>query len=275
MSKIVRVAMIQRSGAGTPESNLKEMSELVERAVQVSPKPDVVVFPEYCYFAPTNLEESRKYAETIPGPLTESMAALAKKYQVNIIPGTFVEKAESGKVLNACVFVDRQGEIAATYRKIHLMDAIGFKESDYVEPGNELCVFDSDIGRVGMMVCYDLRFPELARSMVMKGADILFVPSDFPAGRPLPPRTDHWDILIQSTALLNLTYVVAVNQYGPLHKENPFGRSSVVDPWGTIVAAASGRQDIVYAALDMDYQEEIRNRVASWKNRRPDVYDLN
>lgn len=274
MSKLVHVAMVQRSGAGTPGSNLKEMSVLVEKAVQVSPKPDVVVFPEYCYFAPTNLEESQKHAETIPGPFTDAVSELARKHKVNIIPGTFVEKAEGGKVFNSCVFVDRKGEITATYRKIHLMDAIGFKESGYVEPGSELCVFDTDMGRVGMMVCYDLRFPELARSMVMKGADIVFVPSDFPAGTPLPPRTDHWDILIQSTALLNLTYVVAVNQYGQINNENPFGRSSVIDPWGTIVAAAGGREDIVHATLDMEYQERIRKRVASWENRRPDVYDL-
>lgn len=274
MAKNVNVAVVQRSGAGTTHENLTEMTSMVETAVNTFPKIDVIVFPEYCYFAPTTMEESKKVAEEIPGPFTDTMAALAKKYNVNIIPGTFIENAKSGKVHNATVFINREGKILGTYRKIHLMDAIGYKESDYVEAGTEMCVFDSDIGRIGMMVCYDLRFPELARSMVLKGADILFVPSEFPSGNPLPPRTDHWDLLVRSTALFNLTYVVAANQFGPLHKDNPFGRSSVVDPWGTIVAAASGRKDIVYATLDMDYQQQVRERVATWVNRRPELYEL-
>lgn len=274
VTKKVNVAIVQRSGAGTTDENLREMSRLVEEAVKSFPHLDVIVFPEYCYFAPTTMEESKKVAEEIPGFFTDAMASLAKKHNVNIIPGTFIENAPSGKVHNATVFIDRKGKILATYRKIHLMDAIGYKESEYVEAGTEMCVFDSDIGRIGMMVCYDLRFPELARSMVLKGADILFVPSEFPSGNPLPPRTDHWDLLVRSTALFNLTYVVASNQYGPLHKDNPFGRSSIVDPWGTIIAAASGREDIVYAALDMDYQQQVRDRVATWVNRRPEVYEL-
>ena len=274
LGRKVKVAVVQRSGAGTTQENLRGMTSMVEKAVDTIHDLDVVVFPEYCYFAPTTMEESKRVAEEIPGPFTDAMASLAKKHNVNIIPGTFIENAKSGKVHNATVFIDRQGRILAEYRKIHLMDAIGYKESDYVEAGTEMCVFDSDIGRIGMMVCYDLRFPELARSMVLKGADILFVPSEFPSGNPLPPRTDHWDLLVRSTALFNLTYVVAANQYGPLHKDNPFGRSSIVDPWGTIIAAASGREDIVFATLDMDYQQQVRDRVATWVNRRPELYDL-
>lgn len=274
MAKKINVAVVQRSGAGTTQENLKKMTSLVESAANNYQKLDVIVFPEYCYYAPTTMEESKKVAEEIPGPFTEAMSALAKKHHVNIIPGTFVENAQSGKVHNSCVFIDREGKILGTYRKIHLMDAIGYKESNYVEAGKEMCVFESDIGRIGMMVCYDLRFPELARSMVLKGADILFVPSEFPSGNPLPPRTDHWDLLVRSTALYNLTYVVAANQFGPLHNDNPFGRSSIVDPWGTIISAASGREDIVYATLDMDYQQQVRDRVATWVNRRPELYEL-
>lgn len=274
MTKKIKVAVVQRSGAGSPKDNLSAMASLVESCVRDCRNLDVVVFPEYCYYAPTTMEESQKVAEEIPGFFTDSMAALARKYQVNIIPGTFIEKAGSGKVHNTSVFIDRKGEILATYRKVHLMDAIGYKESDYVERGNSLCVFDSDIGRVGMMVCYDLRFPEMARSMVLQGADVLFVPAEFPSGNPLPPRTDHWDILVRSTGLYNLTYVVAANQFGALHKDHPFGRSCIVDPWGTVIAAASGRQDVIYATLDMEYQREIRDKVATWVNRRPEVYAL-
>lgn len=274
MGKLIRVAVAQRSGAGTTKQNLTGMIDMIEEAVNNSNNLDVIVFPEYCYYAPTNIEESRKVAEDVPGPFTETMAELARKYSVNIIPGSFIEKAEGEKVHNTCVFINREGKIVGKYRKIHLMDAIGYKESNYVEAGKQMCVVDTDIGRVGIMVCYDLRFPELARSMVLQGSDILFVPSEFPSGNPLPPRTDHWDILVRSTALYNLTYVVAANQFGPLHNDNPFGRSCVVDPWGTVISSASGRQDIVYATLDMDYQKYVRDSVATWVNRRPEIYSL-
>ena len=274
MGRIVRAALAQRSGAGTTEHNLAEMASMIEEAAAERPGLDVIVFPEYSYYASTTMEESKKVAETVPGTFTDAIGALARKYRVNIIPGSFVERAESGKVHNACVFINRDGEVIGKYRKIHLMDAIGYKESNYVDAGSDMCVIDTDIGRVGLMVCYDLRFPELARSMVLHGADILFVPAEFPSGKPLPPRTDHWDLLVRSTALFNLTYVAACNQFGPLHSDNPFGRSSVVDPWGTVVASASGRREIVYASLDMDYQKQVRDSVATWINRRPDVYDL-
>ena len=154
------------------------------------------------------------------------------------------------------------------------MVALGADESLRVEPGDHIEVFDTDIGRVGLMVCYDLRFPEQARSMVLDGADILLVPSEFPSGDVLPPRTDHWDCLVQSTALLNLTYTIAVNQYGHVFDSRPFGRSMVVDPWGTVIAQCSNKEDIAYAELDMEYQKKVRDSVATWANRRPDLYKL-
>ena len=271
---MIKVAIAQRSGAGTTEENLKGMTAMIEEAVENSKNLDIIIFPEYCYYAPTTIEESKKVAEDVPGEFTEAIGELARKYKLNIIPGSFVEKAKGGKVHNTCVFINRKGKVIGKYRKIHLMDAIGYKESNYVEAGKEMCVINTDIGRVGIMVCYDLRFPELARSMVLKGADILFVPAEFPSGKPLPPRTDHWDLLVRSTALYNLTYVVAANQFGPLHSDNPFGRSSIVDPWGTVVSSASGRQDIIFATLDMDYQKSVRDSVATWINRKPEIYTL-
>ena len=270
---MINVAVAQRNSDGTANENLLGMTAMIEEAVENSKNLDIIVFPEYCYYAPDTIKESSQ-AEDIPGEFTEAIGELARKYKLNIIPGSFVEKAEGSKVYNTCVFINREGKVIGKYQKIHLFDAIGFKESDYVEAGKEMCVIDTDIGRVGIMVCYDLRFPEVARSMVLKGANILFVPAAFPSGNPLPPRTDHWDLLVQSTALLNITYVVAANQYGHAGNENHFGRSSIVDPWGTVVSSASNRQDIIFATLDMDYQNSIRDSVATWKNRKPEIYTL-
>ena len=124
--------------------------------------------------------------------------------------------------------------------------------------------------------CYIAQYavPELARGMVQDGADIIFVPAFWPAGAPLPPRTDHWDTLVNCTALLNQTYVVAVNQYGHMSTEIPFGRSCTVDPWGTVIAQCANRVCISYAELDMGYQQQVRERLATWPNRRPDCYTL-
>ena len=271
---MVEVALCQRSSAGTKEHNLREITKMIEEATAYNPKLDVIIFPEYNYYAPTNLKESKEVAESIPGPFTDAISALAKKHSVNIVSGTFIEDASNGKVSNACVYVNRKGEIIGKYRKVHLMDALGYKESDHFHAGNELCLVDTDFGKVGMMVCYDLRFPELARSLVKEGANIIFCPAEFPAGNPLPPRTDHWDILCRSTALLNLTYLVACNQFGAIHSDNPFGRSMIVDPWGQVVAHASNRTVITYGQIDLEYQESVRNGVATWKNRRPEVYKL-
>ncbi len=271
---MVKVAVVQISSAGTAKESLNNMIFNIEEAARKSKDLDVIVFPEYCYYHPTNSSESDKNGEYVPGAFTEKISELARRYQVNIIPGSFVEKEKSGKVYNTSVFINREGKILGKYQKIHLFDAINIKESDKVKAGEKICVIETDIGKIGIMVCYDLRFPELARSMVLKGADILFVPSDFPTGSVLPPRTDHWDILVRSTALYNLTYVVAANQYGMLHGSYPFGRSCIVDPWGTVISSASGRNEIIFANLDMDYQKEVRESVATWSNRKPEIYEL-
>jgi len=221
---MIRVAVVQMCANGTKEQNLAKLRELFAKAVAGRDGLDVVCFPEYCYYAPCNATEAQAAAEDVPGVFSEAMSELAKQYHVNVMTGTFVKRGSAGKIKNTALFINREGKLLAQYSKMHLMDAVGYKESSYAEGGNEMCVFDTDFGRVGMMVCYDMRFPELARSMVMKGANILFVPSDFPSGSPLPPRTDHWDLLTRSTALLNLTYVVAPNQYGPLPEDNPFVR---------------------------------------------------
>ena len=129
-----------------------------------------------------------------------------------------------------------------------------------MQAGDALCLVDTDFGRVGVLVCYDLRFPELARSLCLQGAELLVCPAQFPCGQPLPARVDDWDLLIRSTALTNLTYTVGANQFGIVRRDAPFGRSCFVC--------------VVHAMLDLDYQREVQKNLASWNNRRPDVYCL-
>lgn len=277
MSKrFVNVALCQRNAGHTKSENIRQSVEMIKSAKAHDPNLDVVVFSEYNYYKPTNApnaQDGLENAECIDNAYIRTMSKQARQHHINIIPGSFTELFGT-KTKNSCPFIDRNGKILAKYSKIHLMDGIDIKESDTAESGNELCVFNSDFGRIGIMLGYDLRFPELPRSMVLQGADIIFCPACFPCGNPLPSRTDHWDILVQSTALYNLTWVCAVNQFGEVGKDQMFGRSMVVNPWGTCVAAASGADEIVYATLDMDYETFIRTRVSSWENRRPDVYEL-
>ena len=270
---MVKVALCQMGSTGTAEENVKKMIGMAEKAAQEENCLDVIVFPEDSYFD-ADARSDAQGPEPLDGYFVTQMCALAKRLHVNLIPGTFMCQADNGKYYNTALFINRDGEIIGRYNKMHLMKAIGYDESQYVEGGTEAAVIDTDFGRIGLMVCYDLRFPELARGMAQEGADIIFVPAYFPAGNPLPPRTDHWDTLVKGTALFNLTYVVAVNQYGHVVESIPFGRSQVADPWGTIISQCSNREEIKYAVLDLDYQEEVRDSVASWKNRRPEYYTL-
>ena len=271
---MIKVAICQMGASKTAQENLQTITNMAHKAKKMAGNHlDVIVFPEYSYFAPDQQSDTQ-VPETIPGKFSEHMCQLAMDLNVNLIPGSFMRMAPGGKYYNTLMFIDRQGKILATYDKIHLFNALGCDEGASVEPGTESCVFDTEFGRVGMMVCYDLRFPELARGMVQQGADILFVPAMFPGGDTLPPRTDHWDALVSSCALLNLTYTVAVNQYGHVYDAIPFGRSRVLDPWGTMIAQCRNCEDIAFAYIDLEYQKKVRASVASWENRRPDVYTL-
>lgn len=275
MSKKIKVAICQRgAAAATPQENLRESIALIERAAAENPGVDIVLLPEYNNGMAITPEEAQAWAETIPGPYTDAMCALAKKLHINLLPGSITEQGDDGRTCNTAVFIDREGNIVEKYRKIHLFDALGFKESDHVQAGDSPCVLDTDIGRIGIQLCYDCRFPELARTEVLDGAEILFIMACFPSGNPLPPRTDHWDTLINAMALQNLTWVCAANQYGAVRTEHPFGRSRIVDPWGTPVAVAGSHEDIICAAIDLDYQKTVRANVGGLSNRRPDIYKL-
>jgi len=270
---MVKVALCQMGSTGTSKENVKKIIHMAETAAQNCKNLDVICFPEDSYFDFDARSETQG-PESIPGYFTDAMCVLAKRLGVNIIPGSFMELAVNGKYYNTTMFINRDGKILGKYHKIHLMKAVGYDESEYVNYGEKPCVLDTDIGRIGLMVCYDMRFPELARGMVQDGAEMLFVPSYFPAGNPLPPRTDHWDTLVKSTALLNLTYTIATNQYGHVVVSIPFGRSCVVDPWGTVISQCANKEDICYADIDLEFQKQVRKSVASWENRRPEVYTL-
>lgn len=271
----MRIALCQRTTyTENKEKNIRETKEMLDRAMHSLKDVDLVMFPECNYGDVTSSQSAVSYAEPMDGAYMTLMGELAASYQVNLIPGSFPEKAENGKCYNTMPFLNRQGEVLGQYRKVHLADSSGSKESDLLEPGNQLKLVDTEFGKIGLMVCYDMRFPEVSRSLALAGADLICSVACWPAGRVLPPRTGHWDTLTKATALYNLTYFAVCNVYGEVKGSFPFGCSRVVNPWGDVIADGSSGEKIVYADIDFEYQKWVREEIATFRNRRPDVYQL-
>jgi predicted amidohydrolase len=146
----------------------------------------------------------------------------------------------------------------------------GVNESDIVSSGSEVFSYETDFGKIGIEICYDLRFPELARTLALRGVQFLFVPAAF-----YSPRSDHWQGLLKATALQNSMYVLGANLYGKLNDRNIFcGRSTIADPWGVQIATASDKPGIVHAYIESSYACEVRDSVGTLLNRAPEVYDI-
>ena len=269
---MIKVAAVQRCSNGTKEFNINETVSLIRKACSEHPGLDLIVFPEdNNAFEPTH-EEALASAETLDGPYITALRKVAAELKVNVHTGSFTEKASDGRVRNTLAIIGRDGNICGTYSKIHLADMMGFKESACVEPGSKLGLIETDIGKIGVMICYDMRFPELGRSLALAGADYIVACSLWPCGAPLPQRIDHYNILARATAIQNLCYVVACNQYGEVGGERPFGESCIIDPWGNVMTHAGEGTQIIYAEFDPEYQKKVRAGIATWENRRPELY---
>ena len=272
MNRKISVAGIQTAPTRDRKENLKNALALADEAFETYKQVDVLVLPEYFYYVMPMSEADKE--GPYPDEVKEEFSKRAKKHGAYIIAGTVANRKEDGKVYNTALFFDRNGKIAGEYSKIHLFDALnamgGIKESDAIARGDGIFVYEADFGRMGIMICYDVRFPEMARTLALKGVKYLFVPAAF-----YSPRIDHWQDLIRSTALLNSMYVTGVNLYGKLDEANVFcGRSLIADPWGIPVATASDKPHIIHAYLDSGYPEEISGRVGSFINRAPAFYDI-
>ena len=214
-------------------------------------------------------------AEPVPGPTTDTLAALARRYRAMIV-GSMYERAADGRHFNTAPVIDRDGALLGCYRKTHLFDAEnrsdippGMMESKKVAAGDELPVFDSEAGRIGVFVCSDLRFPEVARVLALRGARILVCCSAF-----LSPRLDHWEFFLRARACENQVFVVASGQYGhePASGVGFVGRSAVVDPWGVIAAMAPDRECVTVTTIDLDVIDEVKYRYPLMAQRRPELY---
>lgn len=269
----LKTAVIQLNTREKPRENLATVERLLDQAAEKGAQ--FVGLPEFWpYLGPySGFDEA---AQTIPGPFIERLQEKARQHKMIVHGGSIVERHPElpGKFSNTCVLIDRKGEIVAQYRKIHLFDvnlANGEKhyESERIEPGNEIVVAEVDGLKIGLTICYDLRFPELYRLLALRGAQIIMVPSGF----TLHTGRDHWEVLLRARAIENLCYVVAPAQVGsyPPNKQC-FGRSMIVDPWGLVLAQAPDIPGVTLAEIDLDAITQARTQIPCLENRRPDAY---
>ena len=266
-----RVAALQMVSTPDRERNLAEAEKLIAEAAAAGAR--LVLLPEYFCFM--GHKDSEKLAIREPhgdGPIQRFLADAAKRHGVWVIGGTLPLKApEDTRVLNSTLVFDPSGEERARYDKIHLFNfekgAESFDEARTIRPGAEVRTFEAPFGRVGLSVCYDLRFPELYRRM--GDCALMVVPSAFTytTGRA------HWQILLRARAIENQCFVIAPNQIGahpPGHRAG--GRSLIVDPWGLVLSSASDTETAIVADLDFATLDSVRRRIPALRHRRPDVY---
>lgn len=269
-----KVAAIQMKSGQDKETNLKQAKSLIKKAVKKS--ANFIALPEVFNFR-GNLKEAPKHAEVIPGYSTNFISTLAKKHNVWILIGSMMEKtgrrasgSSPSKPFNTSVLINPQGKVIAKYRKMHLFD-IKLKgkeilESNRNQAGTKPALAKINNTKLGLSICYDLRFPELYRKYSEAGAEIICIPSSF---TKLTGEA-HWHTLIKARAIENLSYIIAPNQTGTGSGGiKTYGHSLIIDPWGKILAEASAdKEEVIYAEIDLDYLRKIRKNLPALEHRK-------
>ena len=263
----MRAAIVQFKASTNKETNLKKILNYISKAAQN--KATLVAFPEFMMFY-TNSSQTPKQlaslAETISGNFVTTIANTAKENHIQVI-GSFYEKStKKNRVYDTSFVIDKSGKVISTYRKIHLYDALGFRESNKMIAGSKITKpVKTSVGKVGLMICYDLRFPEMSRSLAVAGSEVLVAPSAWVKG---DMKEEHWLTINKTRAIENGCYVIAPDQVGNIY----CGRSIVVDPYGKILLDMKKRQGIGYVNIDLKKIKQVRKVLPLLKNRRTDVY---
>jgi deaminated glutathione amidase len=264
-------AAVQMSSTLDKRENLEAAGTLIREAAAAG--AELVALPELwsCH----GMERVyRENAEPVPGPTTEFLGDLARELGIYLLGGSILE-GEPGaeRMHNTSTLFAPSGELVAVYRKIHLFDVQvedrAYLESANIAPGEEIVAAKAGETVVGLTVCYDLRFPELYRILALRGAEVLAVPAAF----TLQTGKDHWELLLRARAVENQAFVVAPAQWGQKADGRwTYGRSMIVDPWGTVLATCPDRDGFALAPLDLDYLERFRREFPALANRRPASY---
>jgi predicted amidohydrolase len=259
-----RISLLQMDVAfGDPEANYRNAERLIRKAAAAPDKPDLLLLPELWDTA-YDLERLRELGDWQGERVQAWAGALARELRVTIAAGSIAEKREDG-IRNASYVMDLHGSVMSRYAKLHLFGPMG--EDRHLTAGSTRELVQMEGVTAGMMICYDLRFPELARALVLDGAELLLVPAQWPK-----PRLQHWRTLAVARAIENQVYVAACNRVGAGGGQEFFGHSLIVDPWGEVLAEGGEGEEIVTAQLDLNRIKEARERIPVFRDRRPDVY---
>lgn len=257
-----RIALAQTTSTDDFAANLEVARRRTEEAAALG--ADLLAFPEvFLYIG--GREGRLEHAQSLAGDTVSWFREAAARHAMLILLGSLHERIpdDAQRVYNTSVLIGRDGEILATYRKLKLFDVnlphLTIRESDNIRPGEEPPpVVATDIGRIGLSICFDLRFPELYLDLRQRGAELVCVPSNFTA----PTGAAHWDVLLRARAVENQVYVVAPAQVG---RHNPkytsYGHSAVVDPWGTVTTQASNRPQLVLGTIDLEHLAQVRREL--------------
>jgi len=271
----VRVGAVQLNATEDTYRNLETADRLVRQAAALG--AELVVLPEKWSVLGTD-EQMTAGAESLDGRCISWARSTARELGIDLVAGSIVERVDGrAKSANTSVHVDADGEVRAVYRKLHMfdveVDGDVYAESAHEDPGDEVVVSELPGGvKLGMSICYDVRFPELYRILAVRGAEVVTVPAAF----TLATTRDHWEVLLRARAIENQCFVIAPNQIGahpPGHRAG--GRSLIIDPWGLVLSSAPDTETAIVANLDFATLESVRRRIPALRHRRPDVYGWN
>jgi predicted amidohydrolase len=264
----MRAAVVQLTSGSDLGQNLDRAEHWIGRAAAAG--AELIALPENFPYMRESEAAEHPAAQSLDGPIVQFLREQAKRHGVVLAGGTLPESIPGDRrVYNTAPLIDADGSVRAIYRKIHLFDVelpdATLRESDGVAPGAELVVAETHAGIVGLSVCYDVRFPELYRGLVERGARILLVPAAF----TVPTGRDHWEVLLRARAIECQCFVLAAAQFGVHNrKRQSYGRSMIVHPWGTVLATVPDGEGFAVADLDFEELERIRATLPSLRHRR-------
>jgi len=268
---MLRIALIQMSVGSNKFENVKKACKLVKEAA--SKGAELVALPE-CFNSPYGTQYFKEYSESIPGPTTKNLSEIAKECQVYLVGGSIPE-ASGDSIFNTCAVFSPAGSMIGKYQKLHLFDIdvpgkIRFQESETLTSGSNLLTFNIGCTKVGVGICYDIRFAELAHIYASQGCDLIVYPGAF----NMTTGPAHWELLQRARAVDNQVYVAAVS---PARDDSAkyvaWGHTTVVGPWGDVIEKTDEKEAIVYANLDMNQIKEIRQNIPIRSQRRHDLYE--
>jgi predicted amidohydrolase len=264
---MIKIAIAQVQSSTDKKTNRDTALALIDEAK--NKHAEAIAFPEFLMaFSPASQSaaELSLLAEAVDGPFIATIRQAAQSAGISVLVPIHETCAVKDRVYDSAVWIDAGGNIASVYRKLHLYDAFGFKESDKFLPGAEVApLVQSGSAHIGTMICYDLRFPEMARMLALQGANVLFAPSGWVQG---DLKVEHWQTMIKARALENGCFVVAPNQVGNIYT----GHSMVVDALGRTLVELEENEGLAVIDLDLELVNEVREKLPLLKNRRSDVY---